>query len=138
MPIFQLGERVLNELPSAPGTTTAVLGQAKAICAQQAALRHDLMGRIYHWLLHEAKDLRTYYRSVPAATLLLKLTLAAEWPHDFGDPAALARFKVADLACGTGTPLMAVAQAFSDVYVRTRAASERTSTSRPCPRCIGR
>lgn len=128
VPIFQLGERVLNELPSAPGTTTAVtavLGQAKAIYAQQAALRHDFMGRIYHWLLHEAKDLRTYYTSVPAATLLLKLTLAAEWPHDFGDPAALAGFKVADLACGTGTLLMAAAQAFSDVYVRTRATSER-------------
>ena len=128
VPIFQLGERVLNELPSAPGTTTAVtavLGQAKAICAQQAALRHDLMGRIYHWLLHEAKYLGTYYTSVPAATLLLKLTLAAEWPHDFGDPAALAGFKVADLACGTGTLLMAAAQVFSDVYIRTRAASER-------------
>ena len=61
---------------------------------------------------------------MPAATLLLKLTLAAEWPHDFGDPAALAGLKVADLACGTGTLLMAAAQAFSDVYVRTRAASE--------------
>ena len=127
VPIFQLGERVLNELPSAPGTTTAVtavLGQAKAICAQQAALRHDLMGRIYHWLLHEAKYLGTYYTSVPAATLLLKLTLAAEWSRDFGDPAALAGFKVADLACGTGTLLMAAAQAFSDVYIRTRAAAE--------------
>ncbi len=128
VPIFQLGERVLNELPTAPGTTAAVgsvLEQAKAICVHQAALRHDLMGRIYHWLLHEAKYLGTYYTSVPAATLLLKLTLAAQWPHDFGDPAALARFKVADLACGTGTLLMATAQAFSDVYVRTRAASER-------------
>lgn len=128
VPIFQLGERVLNELPTAPGTTAAVgsvLEQAKAICVHQAALRHDLMGRIYHWLLHEAKYLGTYYTSVPAATLLLKLTLAAHWSHDFGDPAALAGFKVADLACGTGTLLMAAAQAFSDVYVRTRAASER-------------
>ena len=58
VPIFQLGERVLDELPSNPSTTAAiraVLAQAKAICEQQAALRHDLMGRIYHWLLHEAK-----------------------------------------------------------------------------------
>ncbi len=78
VPIFQLGEHVLDELPSALSTTravTAVLTQAKAICEQQAALRHDLMGRIYHWLLHEAKYLGTYYTSVPAATLLLKLTL---------------------------------------------------------------
>ncbi len=128
VPIFQLGERVLDELPSALSTTQAVravLSQAKAICEQQAALRHDLMGRIYHWLLHEAKYLGTYYTSVPAATLLLKLTLAAEWKQDLGDPAELAHFKVADLACGTGTLLMAAAQAFSDEYIRTRAASDR-------------
>ena len=128
VPIFQLGERVLDELPSALSTTqavSAVLSQAKAICEQQAALRHDLMGRIYHWLLHEAKYLGTYYTSVPAATLLLKLTLAADWKQDLGDPAELAHFKVADLACGTGTLLMAAAQAFSDAYIRTRAASDR-------------
>ena len=128
VPIFQLGERVLDELPSALSTTqavSAVLTQAKAICEQQAALRHDLMGRIYHWLLHEAKYLGTYYTSVPAATLLLKLTLAADWKQDLGDPAELAHFKVADLACGTGTLLMAAAQAFSDEYIRTRAASDR-------------
>lgn len=128
VPIFQLGERVLEELPIALSTTQAiraVLEQAKAICEQQAALRHDLMGRIYHWLLHEAKYLGTYYTSVPAATLLLKLTLAADWKQDLGDPAQLARFKVADLACGTGTLLMAAAQAFSDEYIRTRADSDR-------------
>ena len=127
-PIFQLGEHVLDELPSALSTTQAVravLSQAKAICEKQAALRHDLMGRIYHWLLHEAKYLGTYYTSVPAATLLLKLTLAAQWKQDLGDPAELAHFKVADLACGTGTLLMAAAQAFSDEYIRTRAASDR-------------
>ena len=128
VPIFQLGERVLEELPIALSTTQAiraVLEQAKAICEQQAALRHDLMGRLYHWLLHEAKYLGTYYTSVPAATLLLKLTLAADWKQDLGDPAQLAHFKVADLACGTGTLLMAAAQAFADEYIRTRADSNR-------------
>jgi len=129
VPIFQLGERVLDELPSSPNTTLAVkslLAEAKSICEQQAALRHDLMGRIYHWLLHHAKYLGTYYTSVSAATLLLKLALAADWKQDFGDPAELAEFKVADLACGTGTLLMAAAQAFADEYIRRRAATDRT------------
>jgi hypothetical protein len=89
-------------------------------------LRHDLMGRIYHWLLHYAKYLGTYYTSVSSATLLLKLALAADWDSDFGDPSELAAFKVADLACGTGTLLMAAAQAFSDAYIRLRAASGRS------------
>ena len=124
VPIFQLGERVLNELPvnaNSAIATNALLAEAIAICAQQAALRHDLMGRIYHWLLHHAKYLGTYYTSVSAATLLLKLTIAAKWKQDFSDPAELASFKVADLACGTGTLLMASAQALSDAYIRRRA-----------------
>lgn len=124
VPIFQLGERVLNELPSGPSSTTAVsalLGEAQAICRQQAALRHDLMGRIYHWLLHEAKYLGTYYTSVSAATLLLKLAMSLDWKVDFTSPRALADFKVADLACGTGTLLMASAQALADRYIQDRA-----------------
>jgi hypothetical protein len=124
IPIFQLGERVLNELPSSVNSTIAtraLLTEAISICSNQAALRHDLMGRIYHWLLHEAKYLGTYYTSVSAATLLMKLTFAAKWQQDFSDPEELASFKIADLACGTGTLLMASAQAISDVYIRERA-----------------
>lgn len=124
VPIFQLGERVLNELPinkNSDIASRALLTEAIAICAQQAALRHDLMGRIYHWLLHHAKYLGTYYTSVSAATLLLKLTIAAKWKQDFSDPVELASFKVADLACGTGTLLMATAQALSDAYITLRA-----------------
>ncbi|MGH9676316.1 MAG: N-6 DNA methylase, partial [Candidatus Acidiferrum sp.] len=129
VPIFQLGERILNELPINAHSKLAVdalLKEAISICSQQAALRHDLMGRIYHWLLHHAKYLGTYYTSVPSATLLLKLALAANWPQDFGDPVELASFKVADLACGTGTLLMATAQALSDVYIRRRAEQNLT------------
>lgn len=141
VPIFQLGERILDELPATGHTAAAVgslLSEAIKICSRQAALRHDLMGRIYHWLLHYAKYLGTYYTAVPSATLLLKLAMAADWqrtkndaaaakgqPIDFGDPVDLATFKVADLACGTGTLLMAAAQALSDLYISERVASDR-------------
>jgi hypothetical protein len=124
VPIFQLGERVLNELPPSANSTDAtrsLLREAIAICTKQAALRHDLMGRIYHWLLHHAKYLGTYYTAVSSATLLLKLAMAAKWKQDFGQPAELATFKVADLACGTGTLLMASAQAIQDAYITRRA-----------------
>ncbi len=128
LPIFQLGSRVLLELPSHPDTLKAfriLLTEAHAICAHQSALRHDLMGRVYHWLLYHAKYLGTYYTSIPAATLLLKLALSRSWERDFGDPAQLAEFKVADLACGTGTLLMATAQAVSDAYILARAQTGR-------------
>jgi hypothetical protein len=64
VPIFQIGERILAELPINANSKLAVralLNEAQKICSQQAALRHDLMGRIYHWLLHHAKYLGTYY-----------------------------------------------------------------------------
>ena len=133
VPIFQLGERVLDELPQSANTTAAVqalLSEAQAICQQQAALRHDLMGRIYHWLLHEAKFLGTYYTSVSAATLLLKLTMSLDWKQDFSSPRELADFKVADLACGTGTLLMAAAQSLTDRYIRDRAADDLSLTDK--------
>ena len=133
VPIFQLGERVLDELPQSANTTVAVqalLSEAQAICRQQAALRHDLMGRIYHWLLHEAKFLGTYYTSVSAATLLLKLTMSLDWKQDFASPRELADFKVGDLACGTGTLLMAAAQSLTDRYIRDRAADDLSLTDK--------
>ena len=132
VPVFQLGERVLEELPASPYTLAAfqsLLQEAQAICTHQAALRHDLMGRIYHWLLHHAKYLGTYYTSVSAATLLLKLALSRAWNRDFGDPTQLAEFKVADLACGTGTLLMAAAQALTDAYILARASTQRSLTT---------
>lgn len=131
VPIFQLGERVLEELPVDRNTNIAfraLLAEARNICGKQSALRHDLMGRIYHWLLNYAKYLGTYYTSVSAATLLLKLALGSDWKADFGDPVALANFKIADLACGTGTLMMAAAQAVSDEYIRSRADSGRSLT----------
>lgn len=129
VPIFQLGGKILDELPSGTSNTEIVrslLDEASRICAQQAALRHDLMGRIYHWLLHDAKYLGTYYTSVPAATLLLKIVMDLDWDEDFGNMKDIAQFKVADLACGTGTLLMATAQALTDNFIKTRAASDRT------------
>lgn len=129
VPIFQIGERILSELPISPNSTIAVralLTEAQVICSQQAALRHDLMGRIYHWLLHHAKYLGTYYTATSSATLLLKLVFALPWKQDLGDPVQLVDFKVADLACGTGTLLMATAQALSDTYIRLRASSDRS------------
>lgn len=128
VPIFQIGEAILEEVPITQGAIAAVRWlkeEAKAICANQSALRHDLMGRIYHWLLHHAKYLGTYYTATSSATMLLKLTFAQKWDIDFGSPKKLVDFAAADLACGTGTLLMATAQAVTDRFVVERVASRR-------------
>ncbi len=71
---------------------------------------HDLSGRLFHTLLTDTKFTGAYYTSVPAATLLSRLVFQ-DWPPyvDWKDHEFPASINVADLACGTGTLLMAVA-----------------------------
>ncbi|MBI2846244.1 MAG: hypothetical protein HYX82_00020 [Chloroflexi bacterium] len=129
-PIFHVAHQLVLALPSNPDSEKALRSLAKTaleIVQQRAALRHDLMGRVYHRLLAEAKYLGTYYTSVPAATLLLKLALQPEkWKLDWSDFAELPAFRVADLACGTGTLLMAAAEAITDNFLRACGAKRIT------------
>ena len=71
---------------------------------------HDLSGRLFHTLLSDAKFTGAYYTSVPAATMLSRLVFH-KWPTnvDWSDHEFPGSLNVADLACGTGTLLMAVA-----------------------------
>ena len=130
VPIFRVAREVLLALASAHDVDDAVRGladRARDIVRQRAALRHDLMGRVYHRLLADAKYLGTYYTSVPAATLLLKLALQSErWSQDLSSLERLeAEFRVADLACGTGTLLMAASEALTDNYLHACAEAEQ-------------
>jgi len=122
-PIFRLAERVALEIPTTPDARTAFLflvDKVREVCERQAALHHDLMGRVYHYLLNDAKYLATYYTSPASATLLLKLALIpGRWQRDFSDLSAIRQMRVADLACGTGTLLMAASQAIVDLYIRS-------------------
>jgi len=122
VPIFKIASEIMLILPSNPDIEKALkfLAQrALDIVRHRAALRHDLMGRVYHRLLVEAKFLGTFYTSVPSATLLLKLALDAKrWPVDQFKLESLASFRMSDLACGTGTLLMAGAESIVDNYVR--------------------
>jgi len=128
-PIFHLASEILTGLTANKEIVDAVRALAETaqqIVSLRAALRHDLMGRVYHRLLLEAKYLGTYYTSIPAATLLLKLALRADaWEIEWNDLEQLRKFRLADLACGTGTLLMASADAFTDNYVAAAAACEQ-------------
>lgn len=120
-PIFHLARQILLDLTANPDITKAVrdLTQtAQRIVGNRAALRHDLMGRVYHRLLADKKYLATYFTSVPAAVLLLRLALnRSAWSTEWHDLDQLREFRVADLACGTGTLLMAAADTIGDNYV---------------------
>ncbi len=107
-----MATNILDVLVDGPDEiqTPVIAPLVKAMEDTRGLEGHDLSGRLFHTLLTDAKFTGAYYTSVPAATLLLRL-LFHDWPphvnwkdHEF--PASL---NVADLACGTGTLLMAVA-----------------------------
>src|ERR1051326_771225 len=125
IPIFQLARRLVIELTGIPGVDDALRALAQAaqrITARQAALRHDLMGRIFHLLLTDAKYFGAFYTTVPAATLLLKLALDPTVVKiDWRDVEAINRLRIADLASGTGTLLKAALHTVVDNHVRAAA-----------------
>jgi hypothetical protein len=120
-PIFAVSRDLLRDLPANSDVSEAIRYMGKKtleIVGERAALRHDLMGRIFHRLLLEAKYLGTYYTSIPAATLLLKTALRpAIWEIDWKTLDEDPEFRVGDFACGTGTLLMAAAESIVDNFV---------------------
>lgn len=124
-PIFYLAREIVLNLTASQDVVRGIIRlaeTAQGIVHMRAALRHDLMGRIYHRLLVEAKYLGTYYTGIPAAALLLKLALRpTAWEVNWHSLEALRQFRVADLACGTGTLLMAAADAITDNYLSSAA-----------------
>ncbi len=112
VPVFEIAIEILGILSDAPvdlqrGTIEPLL---KAVRQTDRIEGHDLAGRLFHTLLTDAKFTGAYYTSVPAATMLSRLVFEG-WPPnvDWADHEFPASLNVADLACGTGTLLMAVA-----------------------------
>jgi len=112
VPVFELARDILFILDtSPPEVQEPVLAPLlRAVRETRHLEGHDLSGRLFHTLLTDAKFTGAYYTSVPAATMLARLVFHDWPPHvDWKDHEFPASLNVADLACGTGTLLMAVA-----------------------------
>ncbi len=111
-PVFGLAADILDVLMYGPADvrTPVIAPLVKAVAETRNVEGHDLSGRLFHTLLSDAKFTGAYYTSVPAATLLARLVFH-QWPAgvDWRDHTFPGSLSVADLACGTGTLLMAVA-----------------------------
>ena len=112
VPVFALAAELLEVLEDGPeDLMLAVIEPLFDAMEDTRRLEgHDLSGRLFHTLLTDAKFTGAYYTSVSAATLLARLVFH-DWPAgvDWSDHEFPASLNVADLACGTGTLLMAVA-----------------------------
>ena len=112
VPVFDIAGQIADVLNDGPDELRqAVIDTLiQAVVDTRGLEGHDLSGRLFHTLLTEAKFTGAYYTSVPAATMLSRLVFEG-WPPgvDWSDHEFPASLNVADLACGTGTLLMAVA-----------------------------
>ena len=112
VPVFELAADILEVLVDGPEEVQrpVVDPLVKAMEDTRRLEGHDLSGRLFHTLLTDAKFTGAYYTSVPAATLLSRLVFH-DWPPnvDWADHEFPGSLDVADIACGTGTLLMAVA-----------------------------
>ncbi len=112
VPVFELAAELLAVLEDGPEDVRqpVIAPLVKAVDDTRRVEGHDLSGRLFHTLLTDAKFTGAYYTSVPAATLLARLVFH-DWPAgvDWSDHEFPASLNVADLACGTGTLLLAVA-----------------------------
>lgn len=106
-PVFKAAVDVLNALPPGPEThrfARLCAGAGLRAAGSLGGGRHDLLGRVFHWILDTAANTGAFYTSDAAATLLAGLAIRQS------DADRLDTLTVVDPACGTGTLLMAVAK----------------------------
>ncbi len=120
-PIFETGRAAVQACPPDPAFADAIRDTARAALAVAqniAGLRHDLLGRIFHTVLDTARYDGSFYTTTAAATLLAGLALRED-TCDWRDADAVARLRITDPACGTGTLLMAAAERIRDLAPQT-------------------
>jgi hypothetical protein len=121
-PIFNTAYDLLGCLAADEDTHRAVeemVDTALWVVKRKASLRHDLAGRIFHRILSEAKYLGAYYTAIPSAVMLLKLAIPEKrLLENWSDHGAIDALRIGDLACGTGTLLMAAADVAMDNHIR--------------------
>ena len=127
VPVFDIAGQIADVLIGGPADVQGAVMDSliRAMEDTRKLEGHDLSGRLFHTLLTDAKFTGAYYTSVPAATMLARLVFEG-WPQgvDWSDHEFPASLNVADLACGTGTLLMAVA---SEAQRRHESAGGRNS-----------
>lgn len=110
-PVFETARVALFALPTTPDTALTIHQLAKTIeriASGLHGMRHDLLGRVFHRVLDTARYDGSFYTSTAAATLLAALAIREE-DCDWSDVDAVAKLRICDPACGTGTLLMAAA-----------------------------
>lgn len=104
---------ILDAMPSTLSTRsvlTRIAQTARSIESSTGGQHHDLFGITFCQSVASAKNDGSMYTTIPAATLLTRLTLAGmEDLVDWSDYEQVTNLSIVDFACGTGTLLIAAA-----------------------------
>lgn len=108
-PVFAPALSVLAALPQRPFAAGALRSLAE--CANRTAdslseMGYDHAGPLYHRILPNAEAYGAFYTKNLSALMLARLAIDESFA-DWTDPEHMARLRVMDPACGTGTLLMA-------------------------------
>jgi len=123
-PVFRVAREVVEKLPPEVQPRIGNLIElAREIASNRVLLRRDFAGKIYHSIVGDwavRKNFATYFTGVPAAYLLARLALATPNPswRGFSSLKGIESFRIADLACGSGTLLSASYDALLYLYTR--------------------
>ncbi|MDE0457731.1 MAG: DEAD/DEAH box helicase family protein [Chromatiales bacterium] len=124
-PVFRPALAVLGALRDAKAIDDAV--RMVAECANRVAdslsdLGYDHAGPLYHRILGSAKSDGAFYTNNLSAVMLARLAFPRDL-IDWSDPEAVARLRIIDPACGTGTLLMAALRTLKARVAETRESS---------------
>ena len=127
-PVFAPARAVLEAVPNSHirEPLHRIGENAIAVADELASLRFDHAGPLYHRLLGSARYDGSFYTNDVSALLLARLALRQD-ATDWSDADALAKLRIIDPACGTGTLLMAAMHTIRDRHehaAATAAASD--------------
>ena len=112
-PIFEASRKVLKSCDGARFNKIIkdIIDWSETSLEHVSGLKHDILGRLFHIMLEDARYDGSFYTSVPASIILAGLAI-----RDSNDiPKNLKDMRVIDPACGTGTLLMAVAERIKEI-----------------------
>ncbi len=115
-PIFGVSRQLLRAMNSFVGAKRAL----EILCTTAGEIAEDLnssglVGRLFGELIGDRKFLATFYTQPASAALLAELAVS-RLDVDWSDPAAIAKLRVGDMACGTGALLTAVYRRIAERY----------------------
>ena len=121
-PVFRPALAALGALREGKAINDAI--RMVAECANRVAdslsdLGYDHAGPLYHRILGSAKSDGAFYTNNLSAVMLARLAFTRDL-IDWSDPEAVAKLRIIDPACGTGTLLMATLQTVKARVAETR------------------